>query len=86
MVDWQTKDKEGNTLIFRVKDVERQKFYMELHELFVLDSAVYLYLWRADCDMEEIRNSVNMWLNLLQSCVPKVSVLAVVTHVDCVAQ
>ena len=56
VVDWQTKDKEGNTLIFRVKYVGGQKFYMKLQEHFVLDRAVYLYLWQADCEMEEIRN------------------------------
>ena len=84
MVDWKITDKQGKELIFKIKDVGGQHVYMKLHELFVLDRAVYVFLWRADRDVEETLKGITKWLNLLQSCVPGVAVVPVVTHIDCV--
>ena len=52
-----------------------------LHELFVLNRAVYVFIWRADRDVEETLHDSTKWLNLLQSRVPGVAVVPVVTHV-----
>ena len=83
MVDWNTKDQQGDELIFKIKDVGGQHVYMKLHELFVLDRAVYVFLWRADRGVEETLEGSTKWLSLLQSCVPGVAVVPVVTHIDC---
>ena len=85
MVDWHTKDDQGNDLIFKIKDVGGQHVYMKLHELFVITRAVYCFLWRADCEVEQAISSIPHWLNLLQSRVPGVSVVPIVTHIDCVS-
>ena len=85
MYTWQTKDNHGMDLTFHIKDVGGQKVYMKTHELFVLDRAIYLYLWRPDTDTKKISDNVTLWLNLLQSRVPGVSVLPIVTHIDCVS-
>merc|ERR1719199_1870930 len=80
-----TKDKAGRVLIFKIKDVGGQDIYIHLHELFLLNRAVYVFLWRADHDIVKVRQDVTVWLNLLQSSVPGVAVLPVVTHIDCVS-
>ena len=85
MKDWETKDGHGHPLILKSADAGGQQVYEKGHELFVVDRAVYLYLWRADADFEQVREAVVRWLNLLQSCVPGVAVLPVVTHIDCVS-
>jgi len=82
MHDWMI----GAGLILKIKDVGGQHVYMKLHELFVLDRAMYVFLWRADRAMEETLEGSTKWLNLLQSCVPGVSVVPVVTHIDCVGE
>jgi GTPase SAR1 family protein len=84
MVDWHTTDLQGAELILKIKDVGGQQVYMKLHELLVLDIAMYLYLWRADSNVGTIIQSIIKWLNLLQSCVPGVAVVPLVTHIDCV--
>ena len=84
MLDWHTETKQGAKMLFKIKDVGGQHVYMKLHELFVVKCAIYLYLWRADNDVEDTIQSSTKWLNLLQSCVPGVAVIPVVTHIDLV--
>ena len=81
MTKWPTKDRQGHPFTFEIKDVG-QKVYMKLHEFFELNRGVYLYLWRADRDIQSIIKGITLWLNLLQSCVPGVSVVPVCTHID----
>jgi len=85
MIKWPTKDRQGHPFTFEIKDVGGQKVYMKLYEFFVLNRGIYLYLWRADRDIQSIIKSITQWLNLLQSCVPGVSVVPVCTHIDCVS-
>jgi hypothetical protein len=84
MVDWHTTDLQGAELILKITDVGGQQIYMKLHELLVLDHAMYVYLWRADSNVNTIIQSIIKWLNLLQSCVQGVAVVPLVTNIDCV--
>ena len=83
MEEWQTTDKSGQDLNIKIKDVGGQELYIHLHELFLLRRAMYLFMWRADDDIEKAVRDVTVWLNLMQSRVPGVAVLPVVTHIDC---
>ena len=92
-ITWSTKDKEANAINLQMNDVAGQRVYLNLHELFVVSRAVYLYVWRADPNytqtkagpaLDKIQEDVTVWLNLLQSRVPGVHVIPVVTHIDCV--
>ena len=90
---WSTQDKEANAINLQMNDVAGQRVYLNVHELFVVSRAVYLYVWRADPNytqtkagpaLDKIQENVTVWLNLLQSRVPGVHVIPVVTHIDCV--
>ena len=70
-------------LIIKFKDVGGQTVYRKQLELFLLDRAIYVYLWRADSRIDDVIASIEGWMNLLQSCVPGVNVLPVCTHIDC---
>jgi Ran GTPase-activating protein (RanGAP) involved in mRNA processing and transport/GTPase SAR1 family protein len=84
-VIWNTKDARGQDIEFRIQDVAGQKVYRKGLEFFLVTRAVYLFLYRADSVLKNISESVTQWLNMLQACVPGVTVLPVVTHIDCVS-
>ena len=67
MEEWSTVDNAGQVLNLKIKDVGGQDLYIHLHELFLLRRAVYLFMWRADHDLDKVRHDVTVWLNLLQS-------------------
>ncbi len=85
MVNWYTADLQREELILKIRDVGGHQVYMKLHELLVLDRAVYVYLWCADSNVETIIQIIIKWLNLLQSCVPpqrRSMCVPLVTHID----
>ena len=89
VLTWHTTDLDGNPLEIKMGDAGGQDVYLSVHELFVLDRAAYIYAWRpregSGDGMQNKCEDVITWLNLLQSRVPGVSVIPVVTHIDCVS-
>jgi len=79
----------GGALSFRVLDLAGQAVYEMTHQFFLLQRAVYIFVWRAfalaDDRRAVLEDRVKHWMDSLQLRVPGACVMIVVTHIDSVS-
>ena len=70
-------------LTFRIFDLAGQAVYSKTHQLFLLQRAIYLFVWRAgDMKIASLKQTVLYWLTSLQNRIPGSFMLIAVTHID----
>lgn len=70
----------GNTLIFNVWDFSGSQIFLDIHQLFLSENALYLIVWNCAESIEKEIVTINYWIHTIKNICSDPTILLIGTH------